>query len=139
MWKTTYTTTTDKVTPEQIWRVWSDISLRSAWDTDTEWATLEGPFADGSIIRFKVKNGPKVKMELLNCVQNRSFTDRTKFPGALMDVTHTVEQTGDKVTLTIVLQISGLLSFLWRKLVAEKVAATFAEQTAMLIKVAQDK
>ncbi len=139
MWQSTHSVITNKVTKEQIWHVWSDITLRQQWDTDIEWATLEGPFANDSIIRFKVKGGPKVKMCLVDCMPYSSFTDRTKFPGATMDGIHAVEETAEGLKLTTTFKITGPLSFLWRKLVGEKVAATIPEQTEMLIKVAMTK
>ncbi len=44
MWTKTYSTLAKDLKPSQIWKVWSDMSLRPSWDLDTEWAKLDGPF-----------------------------------------------------------------------------------------------
>src|SRR5437899_7069115 len=120
MWKSAYSATAENITPSQIWRIWSDINLRTKWDDDTEWATLDGPFSVGSIITFKPKGGPKLKLTITECTPNHSFTDTYFFPFARMDGIHSMEQTSQGLKLTTTMQITGPLSWLWRKLVVEK-------------------
>lgn len=137
MWKKSYSITTAHLEPSQIWKIWSDISLRTQWDDDTEWAKMEGPFEKDAIFYMKVKNGPKLKMKITECIPNEKFTDTYYFPFARMDGTHQMEKTSDGLRITTTIKIAGPLQWLWRKLVAEKVAATLPHQTDLLIQVAR--
>src|SRR5579872_5950857 len=111
MWTKSYSTIVTGVTPSQIWKVWSDIKNRPKWDTDIEWAEINGPFETGSIIYFKVKGGRKLKMEITDCVPNKLFTDTFLFPFARMDGIHEMEQVSDGLRITTTMKITGPLKW----------------------------
>jgi len=48
MWEKSYSTTVKGITPEEIWKIWSDMSIRHHWDDDTEWAKMDGPFRENA-------------------------------------------------------------------------------------------
>lgn len=137
MWSKSHSVTVTGIEPEQIWKIWSDIKMRTLWDDDTEWAEINGPFEIGSIISFKTKGGPKLKLKITECTPNQSFTDTFQFPFARMDGIHTMEKTPDGLRLTTTMQITGPLAWLWRKLVVEKIVATLPHQTNLLIQMAR--
>lgn len=56
-----------------------------------------------------------------------------------MDGIHEMEETKDGLKLTTTIQISGPLSFLWRKLVADGIVKTLPEQTEALAALAGRK
>ncbi|MBS0288194.1 MAG: polyketide cyclase [Proteobacteria bacterium] len=114
--------------------MWADIPNRPKWDDDTEWAKANGPFQNGTIISMKPKGWPKVvNMEIVECVQERSFTDHTKFFLASLFGTHTMEPTSEGLKLTTTIKVTGPLAFFWRKVVAEDIVKTLPQQTALLI------
>ena len=133
-----YSITVPNITPSQIWKIWTDIPNRSAWDDDCEWAKANGPFQNGTIISMKPKDWPKVvTMEIVDCVPYQSFTDYTSFFLAGLYGTHEMHQTEHGLKLTTTIKVVGPLGWLWRKLVANDIVSTLPHQTALLIKLAQ--
>lgn len=137
MWQKTYSTTVSDITPQQIWKVWSDIKIRPLWDDDTQWAEINGLFEKGTYFYMKIKNGPKLKMLISDCIPNQSFTDCYRFPLATLYGVHEMHPTPTGLCIKTTMQIKGPLSFIWRKLVVEKIVATLPHQTELLIQLAR--
>ncbi|MDR3478621.1 MAG: polyketide cyclase [Gammaproteobacteria bacterium] len=137
MWIKSHSVVVSDVLPHQIWRVWSDIDNRPTWDLDTEWAELKGPFKKGVVFRFKPKGGPKLSMTITECTVNQSFADCFKIPFARMYGIHEMHMTEEGLKISTSIKVEGLLGWLLRKIVAEKVVAEIPAQTAMLIQVAK--
>ena len=138
MWIQTHSTVAKDIAPEQIWAIWSDINKRSAWDLDTEWAELKTPFEQGAIVRFKPKGGPKLSMTITECAVNQSFTDCFKMPFARLYGSHAMKKIGNDLEITVSIKITGILGFLLRKIIGEKVARDVPAQTEELIKLARN-
>lgn len=136
MWIKTHSMTVPQLEARQVWKIWSDINNRPQWDLDTEWAELNGPFETGAIFYFKPKGGPKLSMTITECIPNQTFTDCFKIPFARLYGRHHMEPTQEGLKITTTIKVVGLLGWLLRKLVAEKVAAEVPGQTAMLVKLA---
>ena len=139
MWMKKHSTIVMGLEPEQIWQVWADINNRPLWDLDTEWAELKGPFQQGAVFRFKPKGGPKLSMKITECVPNQCFTDCFKIPFARLYGIHKMEKTKEGLCLSTAIKVEGMLGWLLRKVVAEKVFAEVPEQMEMLIKIAATK
>jgi hypothetical protein len=137
MWTQTHSIKVRGVTPQQIWKVWSDISIRHLWDLDTEWAKIEGPFQAGASFQMKVKDGPTIKMQITESIPNVKFTDSCRFPLGKLYGEHWIEPHGDELLLSTTIRIEGILGYFWRKIIGEKVAAGVPEQTQMLIALAK--
>jgi hypothetical protein len=138
MWSKSYSTKVRDVTAEQLWRVFVDVNRWHIWDGDLDYARLEGEFAVGNSFLLKPKGGPKVKIQLVEVVPNRTFTDRTKFPLAEMFGQHDFVEADDGVEIKTTIRLRGPLAFVWRKLVAEGIVAGLADQTESLIRRARD-
>lgn len=139
MWQKSYSITVESIEPSKIWKIWSDIPNRPAWDDDIEWANTDGPFENGTTIAMKPKGWPKtVYMKIIECIPNQSFTDNTKFLLAELYGTHHMEKTDKGLKLTTTIKVVGPLSWVWRKIVAEEIVATLPHQTDMLIKLARE-
>jgi hypothetical protein len=136
MWIKTHSTIAQGIKPDQIWKIWSDINNRPQWDLDTEWAELNGPFVKGAVFHFKPKGGPRLSMQITECTPNQSFTDCFKIPFARMYGIHSMESTDEGLRITTSIKVEGLLGWILRKVVAEKVAAEVPEQTSQLIRLA---
>jgi hypothetical protein len=62
-----------------------------------------------------------LKIGIVEAIENQNFTDFTKFPLAKMYGAHTFEETAKGLKITTTMKVQGILSFLWIKLVAQKI------------------
>jgi hypothetical protein len=137
MWSKSYSKTVKGLKARQVWKVWADVNQWHTWQDDIEFAELDGDFKKGNVIRFRPKGGPNISLELTKVDSNSVFVDLTRFPLAKMYDSHELIDHGDAVEIRTTISIGGPLSFLWRKLVAEKVANGMKGQTETLIEVAR--
>jgi hypothetical protein len=121
MWTRSYSLVTKEVTKEQMWKLFADVNNWYAWDKGVEFAKLEGKFEKGNYFMFQPKGGPKLKIGIVEAVENQKFTDLTKFPLAKMYGEHTFEDTSNGLKLTTTMKVKGLLGFIWVKIVAQKI------------------
>lgn len=134
MWSKTYSKTVRGIKAEEVWHVWSDINQWHVWQDDIEYAKLDGQFEAGSEFTLKPKNAAAVTIKLIKVETNKCFIDLTCFPLAKMYGEHEFISRDDELEIKTTIRVTGLLAFLWRKLVAEKIAADEAMQTELLIK-----
>jgi uncharacterized protein YndB with AHSA1/START domain len=137
MWSKTYCKKVQGLKAEQVWKVWTDLNHWHTWQSDIEYAKLEGEFKVGNTFLLKPRGGPKVNIEIIKVEKNKQFTDLTRFPGARMYGSHEFVIHGDELEIKTTMSIEGPLSFVWRKIVAEDVANGMMEQTENLIKKAK--
>ena len=137
MWTQSYSKTFKDLKKERVWALWSDVNTRHTWDLDSEYCKLDGPFKAGAKFMLKPMGAPAVQIEIIEAQKNHKFTDRTRFWGAVMDGIHEMETTKDGLKLTTTMQVSGPLSFIWRKLVVEGIIKTLPEQTEALVALAR--
>lgn len=133
MWERSYSKTFKGVTAAQIWEVLTDFDNWPKWQSDLEYCKLLGKREGGSSFDLKPKNGPKVCIRILEYKRPTCLTDCTKFPGAKMQITHFFETTKEGVKSTTTMRVTGVLGFLWRKLVAEDIMNHEPEQMEALI------
>nr|WP_199003431.1 SRPBCC family protein [Flavobacterium sp. ASV13] len=119
MWTRSYSVTTTEITKEQIWKLTTDINNWKKWDDTVEDSQLLGEFRVGNYFLLKPKGGPKVKIKLVEVIENKKFTDLTVFPLAKMYGEHNYEDTSDGLKISVTMTVKGILSFLWVKLVAK--------------------
>ena len=122
MWTKSHSIVTDKVTKEQMWKLLADVNNWHVWDTDIEYTKMEGKFEQGNYFILKPKKGPKVRIELVELIENKKFVDLTRFPLAKMYGEHIFEQTPQGLKLTTTMRVEGLLAPLWIKIVAQDIA-----------------
>lgn len=121
MWSGTHAIVTTDVTKEQMWKLFSAVNNWPSWDDSVEYAHLEGRFESGNHFVFQPKGGPKLKLKIVEATENKSFTDLTTFPLAKMYGEHHWEETPQGLKITTTMKVSGLLGFLWRRLVAQAI------------------
>lgn len=134
MWKKSYSVLTQEVTKEQIWKLTTHIDHWQDWDDTVEYSNLLGEFKEGSFFILKPKGGPKVKIKLVEVIPFQKFTDLTSFPFAKMYGEHTYEETENGLKITITMTVTGLLSRLWIKLVAQDIVENLPKDIANQIK-----
>lgn len=137
MWQKSHSMSFAGVRPAQVWKVWADVNQWHAWQPDIEYARLEGGFEAGKVFRFRPKGGPELGIELTEVKPLTAYADLTRFPGAKMLDTHEIVDHGDRIEIKNTLTVTGPLGFLWRRLVAEGVAASIEGQTRSMIEQAR--
>jgi hypothetical protein len=136
MWEKSYTTVTKKVSASQMWRLFSDVNHWHLWDESIDFAQLHGEFIKGNFFVMKIKNGPKVRIELIQTQIDRSFTDLTRFPLARMTGEHRFEETAEGLRITTTMRVTGILGFLWRRIVAQGIVDGLPSDVARQIEFA---
>lgn len=134
MWRKSHSAKFEGISAEKAWKVWSDVNQWNQWQDDIDYAKMEGEFKAGNTFFLKPKGAPKVKIEILEAVENRGFIDLTKFPFARMYGSHQFTEKNGVLELETSISIEGPLAFLWKKIVAEDIVKKLPEQTAALIK-----
>lgn len=137
MWAKSYSITTREVTKEQMWKLFADVNNWHTWDGGVEFAKMEGRFEKGNHFLFKPKGGPTLKIGIVEATESKSFTDFTKFPLAKMYGVHTFEETAGGLTITTTMKVEGVLGFLWRKIVAQKIVDGLPADMEQQIKTAK--
>lgn len=132
MWQVQHEKVFPSLESDAVWKVWSDVDHWREWDEDIEYAKLSGPFVAGGELVLKPKGGPKVRIRLSEVQPGLSFTDVTRFPLARMIDVHELQDTPQGLRLKNSIRMEGPLAWLWRKLVAEKVAAGIPRQMEAL-------
>jgi hypothetical protein len=138
MWSKSYSQRVKGLSAGQVWTIWSDVNQWHSWQDDIEYAKLDGAFERGNTIRFKPKGGLVFKIKLTRVEPKSVFDDLTSFPLAKMYDSHELIEHGDELEIRTTIRISGPLSYIWRKLIAENVAEGMPEQTQKLIEKAQN-
>ena len=136
MWSKSHSLVTKAVTKEQLWKLFADVNSWHTWDEGIEYARLDGKFEKGNHFLLKPKKGPKVKIELVEIIENKKFVDLTKFPLAKMYGEHTFEETPNGLKITTTMKVEGALGFLWRKIVAEDIANALPVEMEQQVQIA---
>ena len=139
MWTKTYSKTFQGIKQEEIWRIWTDINNWPTWHGDLDYCKMEGDFKVGNHFMLKPKGIKPVKIMITEIAAGQSFTDCTKFFGAEMYDTHSMENTAEGLKLSNKLVVTGPLKWLWIKLVAQGVADSVPEETEALVKFARGR
>lgn len=137
MWTRSFSKTYPGVTASAIWQLWADVNHWPDWDKELEYCQLQGEFVEGKQFILKPKGGPKVKITLSKIITNKQFTDFCKFIGATMYDDHQLEETAEGLRITNTISVTGLLSLIWVKLVAEKVFQSIPQNLDALVALAK--
>lgn len=137
MWVKTYSKFFPGLKPENVWNIWKDVNRWPIWHGDFEYCSLQSEFKKGNFYLLKAKGDPAVKIELTEVEDGVTFTDCTRFFGATMYGTHSLDQKEDGVVVTCELKVEGPLRWLWIGLVANRVALTVPQKTDLLIEYAK--
>jgi hypothetical protein len=136
MWTKSHSIVTKEVTKEQMWQLFADVNNWHVWDKSIEFAQLEGKFEKGNHFTFQPKGGPKLKLQIVEAIKNQNFTDLTTFPLAKMYGEHLFEETPEGLKMTTTMKVEGILGFLWRKIVAQKIVDGLPSDMQIQIKAA---
>lgn len=133
MWTREYSKFYPNISLEKIWEIQVDVNNWPSWHGDLDYCKLKGEFKVGNHFMLKPKGAPAIKMVLTEINEKQSFTDCTKFFGALMYDTHTMKAIDGGVLLSNKLVVTGPLKWLWIKLVAQNVANTVPNEMDSMV------
>ncbi|MCI0382496.1 MAG: SRPBCC family protein [Chlamydiae bacterium] len=92
-----------KATPENVWKMWSDVSTWSKWDHGVEWCKLKegSKFELNGEASLLPKGSPfPLNIRLIECTPNKSFTDEGKFEFGSIQFSHKITPYKDGVKIT---------------------------------------
>jgi Polyketide cyclase / dehydrase and lipid transport len=127
------------LTPAQVWAVWTDVTGWPSWDHAIEWSRLEDVFQTGGMILLKPKGGPKVCARLTRVDPLEGFSDDSSLPLCKLSFDHRLVETGTGVRLTHRVEISGPLTFLFRRVIGSKLAQEMPSAMGQLVELAQQR
>lgn len=122
---------------EEIWRLWADVPHWNVWDKEVETSELFGEFRTGTKGVLKPKGGPQTRFEMTECTPLQSFTDRSFLPLCQMDFIHTLTETKEGLIVTHKVVMTGLMTFLFSKVIGSKIKAGLPAAVAELIELAE--
>jgi hypothetical protein len=123
MWQAKYEKAFPGLAKESVWAAWSDVAGWPRWDVELESTKIDGPFQAGTKFVLRPKGGPNVAIELISVEPLAAFTDVSRFPLARMYDVHEMRETPEGLKITSIIRVEGPLAWVWRKIVAEGVAA----------------
>lgn len=135
MWTKTYSKIYQNVSKDAVWKAWADVHNWPKWDKELEYCNVNPgfTFTSGNQFTLKPLGGPKVRITISEVRVNRKFTDFCQFFGAKMYDAHELEETPNGLLIKSTISVTGLLSFLWVKLVAKNVANSVPSQMDALV------
>ena len=133
MWTRSYSIIVKDVSLEVLWTVWSDVNQWHTWKNNIQFAKIEGAFETGNSFVFKPKSDPRLVVGLPEVNPNKNFITATSFLGATMRDNHELIERTDGIEVKITINMDGMLSWVWRKIVAEGVVAGLPAQTDAMI------
>jgi hypothetical protein len=136
MWTKKVTIKT-KASQEQIWNLWADVENWNKWDKEVEYSELNGKFEVGTFGMIKPTKGPKSKFELISVEKLKGFTSRSFLPLTKMDFIHIMEEKNGELYITHGVEIKGLLTFLFSKVIGEKLVNELPKSMENLSKMAK--
>lgn len=138
MW-TTEASCQTTATKDQIWKLWVDVPNWNVWDREVETSELFGQFQTGTKGILKPVGGPKTKFKMTECTQLKSFTDRSFLPLCKIDFIHTITETKDGLEITHKVVMTGLMTFLFSKVIGNKIKIGLPVAVEKLIELAEKK
>jgi len=91
----------------------------------------------GANFLLKPKGGPETKLTICNFNKPNNFADIAHLPFAKMETIHNLSATSEGVKIELIIKVTGLLSFLWSKVIAQKQIDGGVQQINLLIEKAK--
>ncbi len=136
MWYREVTIKTN-ATREQIWNLWVDVENWKKWDNEVEFSQLNGNFEKGTYGILKTYKSPKAKFQIVLAKELEEFTTRSFLPLTQMDFIHKINEKDGEIYITHGVKISGLLTFLFSRIIGQKILKELPKTMENLSKMAE--
>jgi hypothetical protein len=100
---------------------------------------LNGKFEKGTKGILKPTNGPKSKFILESAKYPSEFSTKSYLPLAKMYFTHGISETNGKTQITHRVEIRGIATFIFSKVIGKKIVAELPKTMEKLLVMAQKK
>ncbi len=121
MWNKEVTIKTN-ASREQIWNVWIDVTNWRKWDKEIKSSYINGEFKVGTCGVLKPLKGPQSKFKIVSVTKCDEFAIQSFLPFTKMNFIHKIVEKNGELFISHSIEISGLLSFLFARIVGEKLA-----------------
>lgn len=138
MWKTEIRVKT-QATKESIWSRWKSIERWKDWDNSIEFAYLNDSFHEGASGLIKPKGGPKTKFTITKIVENEIFVNQSRLPFCTIDFIHEIIQDKNDIVVVHKIEMRGVLSFLFSKIMGADMARELPNSVNMLIELVENE
>ena len=124
--------------PEQIWRVWSDVSEWPEWNGDIERIELVGSFAPGGRIVMTPFGDEPIELRIADAIKPELFVDEAELDEILVRTVHRVDALDDdRARITYRMEITGPAADTLAPQIGPEISADFPETLAALAKRAE--
>jgi hypothetical protein len=124
--------------PEQVWKIWSDMSTWGDWNPNVSTMDWQGSFTQGSEGVMNTRAGQHHKMKLAEVQAGRFFTLETSVvPGTTFRFNCRVEPAGGKTTISQMVEVKGPLGPILQGMLGPQVSKEFGTLLANLAKRAE--
>ena len=112
--------------PSAFFDRWADMATWPEWNADTEWARLDGPFAEGSAGVLKPRGGPRTKFVIERLVPDEVLVDVSHLFGARLAFSQrvTADRADGGTSIDVPISLEGPLGWLWSRVLDEGFRAT---------------
>jgi hypothetical protein len=133
MWSAEHSMETSAA-PEDIWRLWTDVTGWPTWNRDIERIAVDGPFAPGSTIVMTPIGEEPVELRIAVTVEPELFVDEADLGEILVRTVHRVQPLEPgRTRVTYRMEITGPGADTLGPEVGRGISADFPETLAALI------
>jgi uncharacterized protein YndB with AHSA1/START domain len=133
MWVAEHSIDTTAV-PEQVWRLWADVTHWPDWNGDIERIELDGSFAAGGRIVMAPIGQEAIELRIAEAVEPELFVDEADLGDVVVRTTHRVEPVGGgRSRVTYRMEISGPAADTLGPQLGPEISADFPETLAALV------
>lgn len=125
-----------KVSKESIWRLYQDVQNWNKWDATVEYSNIDGKFEVGTKGKLKSNGGPQTSFVINKCNSFSSYTVSSVLPLSKLHFVHEIKEVGSKILITHKVEIVGLLSIIFGKLLGEKIIKDLPKTLNSLVEMA---
>jgi hypothetical protein len=137
MWSAEHSTETT-ATPEEIWRLWSDVASWPAWNADLERAELSGDFAPGSVITMHQRGGDTIELRIADVAAPERFVDEADLGDVVVRTTHRVEPAeAERSRVVYRMEIAGPRADILGPEIGPQISGDFPDVLAALVNLAE--
>jgi len=122
--------------PSAFFARWADMATWQQWNADTEWARLDGPFAEGATGVLKPKGGPQVKFHIAS-LTDREFVDVSTLFGARLTFDHQISSTADRTHVAVTVTLTGPMGWFWNLAIGKGIRSGLQQDLNQLVAVAE--
>jgi hypothetical protein len=124
--------------PEEVWRVWSDMSTWGKWNPNVSTMQWNGGFVAGSTGVMNTKSGQHHSMQLVDVQPGRGFALLTAVvPGTKFRFNCRIEQAGGKTKVSQTVAVGGPLGPVLGPMLGPQVSKEFGTLLSNLARTAE--